>query len=258
MGDVWSQNGFHIEYKEENATAELLWESHCHAGFEAIAVLEGDITLALEGHRYRLAAGECALISPLAYHTVAANRQGQYRRVTVEIDAAAVPLPLRTHLSDGRRISVFPFSQGAVLRDAYLSADRAFYAPLAQSAVVTLLYESLGSTEGENAEPMDRVLSGILSFIDRHLREPITLADIAADAALSASSVCHIFSEKMKISPKKYILQKKLALAEKLITEGMPSTEAALFVGYEDYSNFYRAFLRAYGKSPSQMRSNGK
>lgn len=248
---MWSVGGFHIEYKEEHVGGELLWESHCHASFEAIAVLEGDITLALEGNPYRITAGECALVSPLAYHTVAANLQGRYSRVTVQIDAAAIPSPLRPRLSSGQGISVFAFSHASVLRDAYLSADRAFYAPLSASVMVALLYESLKKENARGAEPTDHILSTILSYIDAHLFEPIVLADIAADLALSKSSVCHIFAEKMKISPKQYIIQKKLALAQKLITEGTLPTEAALRIGYEDYSNFYRAYRRQFGKKPS-------
>ena len=209
MANVWSFGGFHIEYKEECVGGELLWESHCHASFEAIVVLEGDITLALEGKPYRITAGECALISPLAYHNVAANLQGRYSRVTVKIDASAIPAPLRPRLLDGQGISVFPFSSGTVLRDAYLSADRVFYAPLSESVMVALLYESLNKKDARGIEPTEQSLSRVLSYIDLHLCEPIALSDIAAYAALSKSSVCHLFAEKMKISPKQYILQKK-------------------------------------------------
>mgnify|MGYP003307143845 CR=1 FL=1 len=55
----------------------------------------------------------------------------------------------------------------------------------------------------------------------------------------------------MKISPKQYILQKKLALASKLIDEGVPRTVAAMQVGYENYSNFYRMYQKHLHGVPS-------
>ena len=55
----------------------------------------------------------------------------------------------------------------------------------------------------------------------------------------------------MNISPKQYILQKKLALANKLMDEGVPRTVVAMQVGYENYSNFYRL----YRKNAEKIRS---
>jgi AraC-like DNA-binding protein len=48
----------------------------------------------------------------------------------------------------------------------------------------------------------------------------------------------------MGISPKQYVLQKRMALAAKLIREGVPPTKVALRVGYENYSNFYRIYQK--------------
>ncbi|MBR2432538.1 MAG: helix-turn-helix domain-containing protein, partial [Clostridia bacterium] len=72
----------------------------------------------------------------------------------------------------------------------------------------------------------------------------ILLDDIAKYTSRSKSSFCHLFESKMNISPKQYILQKKLALASKLIDEGVPHTVAAMQVGYENYSNFYRLYRK--------------
>ena len=63
-----------------------------------------------------------------------------------------------------------------------------------------------------------------------------------------------LFEEKMKITPKQYILQKKLALADKLIGEGIPPTVAAGRVGYENYSNFYRMYSKYYGVRPTTRK----
>ena len=56
----------------------------------------------------------------------------------------------------------------------------------------------------------------------------------------------------MNISPKQYILRKKLATARKLIAEGTPPTVAAMQVGYENYSNFYRQYTKHYGTAPTK------
>jgi methylphosphotriester-DNA--protein-cysteine methyltransferase len=74
--------------------------------------------------------------------------------------------------------------------------------------------------------------------------------------SVAASSVCHLFCEQMKISPKQYILQKKLALAGKLIHDGVPPTIAAIRIGYDNYSDFYRMYVKHFKKMPSQYKIN--
>jgi methylphosphotriester-DNA--protein-cysteine methyltransferase len=58
----------------------------------------------------------------------------------------------------------------------------------------------------------------------------------------------------MKISPKQYILQKKLALANKMIGEGISPTETAVQLGYENYSSFYRMYVKQYDTMPKRTR----
>ena len=58
----------------------------------------------------------------------------------------------------------------------------------------------------------------------------------------------------MNISPKQYILQKKLALANKLIRDGTPATVAAMQVGYDNYSNFYRMYQKRVSHRPTENK----
>ena len=245
---------FLFEYKDSTVEGELLWESHCHARYEMIAVIEGDITVIFEGKPYRLKGGQCAVISPLSYHIINANRQGRYRRVTALFDTEAIPAPLRSSFFEGKKeIYILSFPQGEALAEICESEDAALYAPLAESIMVQLLYAIYKMGRTAPTAQVDETLAKMLSFVDAHLCEPIRLSEIAASAALSVSSVSHIFREKMKISPKQYILRKKLALASKLIGEGTSPTDAALFVGYEDYSNFYRMYRKQFEKKPTEL-----
>ena len=58
----------------------------------------------------------------------------------------------------------------------------------------------------------------------------------------------------MGIPPKQYVLQKKMALANKLIREGISPTDAASELGYENYSSFYRMYVKQYGVMPKNTR----
>ena len=63
-------DGFLFEYTEHMIDNPVLWDSHCHAQFEMIAVLEGDISIMLEGRSYRLTEKQTVIIPQLLYHTM--------------------------------------------------------------------------------------------------------------------------------------------------------------------------------------------
>ena len=118
--------------------------------------------------------------------------------------------------------------------------------------MVQNFYEYIEARQKSTETEADAFLQRSIAYIEGHLSEKILLDDLAKLTSRSKSSFCHLFEEKMKISPKQYILQKKLALANKLIRDGVPATVAAMRVGYENYSNFYRVYKRQFQKSPSR------
>ena len=249
----WSaSNLFHWQYSESNMKSKVLWESHCHAQFEMICVLEGDISILLEGRSYRLTAGQSAVIPPLYYHTVTSNKKGLYRRVTLLFDLTSIPSPLRPHFTKkDASLSIFFSPRPAELETVCKEKNRSLYEPLVQSMTVQLLYDDMRA-EHAAASEIDETLQKVISYIDTHLGEKLLLCDLAACATCSESTVSHLFAEKMKISPKQYILQKKLALAEKLIRGDTPATLAAIQVGYDNYSNFYRMYRKHFGTIPTK------
>jgi AraC-like DNA-binding protein len=238
-----------IEFMYKEGT--LPWESHCHPSFEIIAVLEGTMTLLSEGKQFSLSSDTIILIPPLLYHTVTPDRKCVYRRVTVLFDAQALPSPLSQELAEGcTDIFIFP---SALPTEMAKTATGEYYAPLRAAYLTQILYAAIAhSKEKPIQSEIDRTLGEILRYIDEHLEEPLVLSDIAAATARSTSSLCHLFREKMKISVKQYILEKKLALAAKRIRDGVPPTLAASQIGYVNYSNFYRMYRRRFGAPPSQ------
>lgn len=251
MPDILDTEHFRFAYVQSVEQPLVLWESHCHARFEMIAVLEGDISIVLEGKNYRLTNNQAMIIPPLYYHTITANKQGDYRRVTVLFDIFAIPEVLQSQIADQKETAVFSLTCIDELRDICLKQDN-WFAPLAEALMVRSFYACLGAKRDGTAMETDEFLKKATSYMEAHLCEKISLDDLAALTAHSKSSFCHIFREKMKTSPKQYILQKKLALAHKLIREGTPPTVAAFRIGYENYSDFYRQYRKRYGVSPAK------
>lgn len=242
---------FEYQYKEDRTENILLWENHCHARFEMIAVLEGDVSIMPEGRNYRLTANQTAIIPPLVYHTVEANKKCFYRRVTVLFDISAIPAPLRDKFADKAMSPIIiPSHDVEELKNICCSENYEFYSPLADSIMTRTLYEYIKSGHESLVTPIDETLKNLLDYIDNNLCNKITLDDLSSHAARSKSSVCHMFSEKMKIPPKQYIIKKRLALANRLIKDGIPPTEAAMRIGYDNYSDFYRLYKKLYQETP--------
>lgn len=247
---------FEFEYIESKIDHPILWESHCHAQYEMIAVADGDITVMLEGQKYRLQKNQIIIIPPLFYHSVTAHGEGSYRRITALFGIDAIPSVLQDKFTNQERNTAIDASRIEKIKEICQKKNSVFYASLLQSLMIEIFYDTLQIPKATTKIETDEFLQKTFKYIDLHLNEKILLDDLAKYTARSKSSFCHLFESKMNISPKQYILQKKLALASKLINEGTPPTVASVRIGYENYSNFYRIYMKHFGISPTKVIKN--
>lgn len=249
------ESSFSLTYKDEKTKGGVLWESHCHARFELIAVFEGEVSLTFEGRKTALSHGSVTVIPPLVYHTITAKENTHYRRATVLFDLSFVPHPLKeqflAHANAGKALC---FSDLSSLQRVSPLAEQDFYRPLAESLLIGLLYEYTEAASAEAGVADDSFLTKTLSFIDTHLCEKISLDEIALRTARSKSSLCHLFREKMGVTVKQYVIEKRMALATKMMREGELPTAVAAAVGYDNYSNFYRIYQKHFGEPPSFLK----
>ena len=72
---------------------------------------------------------------------------------------------------------------------------------------------------------------------------------------LSAKHYNRVFKEVVGITPKQYIMERRMELAMTLLRNGLTPTEVAHIIGYKDYALFYRAFTRQYGVTPKSIKN---
>lgn len=103
----------------------------------------------------------------------------------------------------------------------------------------------------ENPELLDNVVS----YIETHLSNKITLADTAARFFVSESTIGQTFQKKMHVSFYHYVTQRRLIAAKSMILKESNLDILSEKVGFTDYSTFYRAFKKEFGISPREYRN---
>lgn len=99
------------------------------------------------------------------------------------------------------------------------------------------------------SEGLDRARA----FIEAHFHEPLTLAQMAAPAALSVSRFATAFRERFGSSPYRYLCGLRIKRAQSLLLAGVPSIAVATEMGFFDQSHFGRHFKRWCGVTPTMF-----
>jgi AraC-like DNA-binding protein len=91
--------------------------------------------------------------------------------------------------------------------------------------------------------------------IDDDPAAPLTLTTLAREAGLSRYQLIRGFARELGLTPHAYILQRRIALARRLIRAGHELAEAALACGFYDQSHLNRCFVRHFGVTPGGYSS---
>jgi AraC-like DNA-binding protein len=110
------------------------------------------------------------------------------------------------------------------------------------------------SHEGLHARVARRFLA-VQEFIQARMREPITLADMAAVAGLHPAYFSDRFAELVGVRPMEYLVRRRIERAQfLLLTTPVPIKAIAHEVGLPDAGHFSRVFSSHCGASPTSYR----
>jgi AraC-like DNA-binding protein len=87
---------------------------------------------------------------------------------------------------------------------------------------------------------------------------PLTrsVAELASDVGLSADRLSHLFSAKLGIPIKSYILWSRMRRAVQLIAQGAPLSAVAYDAGFSDSAHLTRTIRQFFGLTPSFIIKN--
>lgn len=159
---------------------------------------------------------------------------------------------------------VFSETDGIPIRGRFLHSDissniqrlkKMYFSPNTNKfALNGQFYNILGSLNPP--ESGSEIADEIENYILAHFKEcSFSLNDIKNKFNFSEEYIIKIFSKKLSKTPYKYITSLRIAYAKQLMSSTARSfTDIAFECGYNDYSVFYKSFLRETGISPRKWR----
>jgi AraC family transcriptional regulator len=92
----------------------------------------------------------------------------------------------------------------------------------------------------------------VTAYIEDHLADPISLADLAELVGLSTYHFCRAFKQSFGIPPHRYHTSRRIDRSKALLAKPAPSvTKIGLMVGFSETSSFTAAFRKATGLTPT-------
>jgi AraC-like DNA-binding protein len=103
----------------------------------------------------------------------------------------------------------------------------------------------------------ERILRAV-QYVNEHLAESITLAQVARVAYLSPSRFRHLFAEQTGMRLREYILWRRFVSVWEHRMKGVSLSEAAHAAGFADSAHLARTSRRMFGIPPSLMDVHGE
>lgn len=262
---------FHNISTEKNV--DIKFPYHRHDAYEIYLFLSGNTNMYLEHTCYQLKRGDLIIINPEELHRSVTLDDTPYERIGINIKKTALkrlssqrtnllkcfeshPLGENnlTHLNDEQLnyiLTLNSYLSDALHSDAY-GHDILFDTYLAQLLVfINTLYHT---TSINSNSIMPNLVRDTMLYVKNHVTEDITLEDLSNRFNYHGTYISYLFKQHTGLTLRSYIIDQKIALAKRLLSEGKSVSMACEISGFNDYSNFIRTFTKMVGISPGKYK----
>ena len=242
-------------------------DAHFHDFYEVFYFIGGDVDYWIDGSVYSLKPGDILLIRPTELHKPVPRdvASANYERIVLWLEKSYLE-----NLEDGIFTACFAVSaETKILRPSrnlrgqlmplFEQLVREFYADTFGSQSYTrgvllqllTVINRIALTGQATGDSTPTFVTDILTYINTHYGEPLSLDALASHFFVSKYYLSHEFKKAVGTGVHRYITLKRLSVAYDLLADGMSPNQAAVQCGFGDYTAFYRAFRAEYGISPA-------
>ena len=233
---------------------DVVWDKwHRHIGCHRLYFLtDGEATLRLIDKTLTLRPGVIYLIP--AYSVVESRISGRMNKYYVHFQTDEQAFSLFRYLSDSYEVPADGLTEGlfeAIVNNYTVDTQTA---RMRVQGAMNILLSGFLERAHSSAIELEK-FSGVLNYIEENFSESIDLSHLASMMNISRTYFSNFFKATFRISPKQYILNRRLSEAQRLLIESRMSVgEIARAVGFENENYFSEFFAARTGISALKFR----
>lgn len=254
-------NGITFEHKLSK-NQNIFFPKHLHNEWEIYLFQNGTARYIVGNQMLKLQNNDLLIVPPQAFHRVIIDSDNPYERTIINFPADKIDsdiisklqeLPTKINIDDNLLVKSIIHSIEPIIDDREKQVVSTTIIKSVELISLHLFNQNQQKLEISTQQNLfSSLFSNMLSYIDEHLCEKLTLKTLAKTFYTSASWISHHFKQTLGVSCVKYINSKRILRAQKLIQQGQSPTEVYLKYCYADYSSFYRQYKQILGVSPAE------
>ncbi|MBO6159523.1 MAG: AraC family transcriptional regulator [Firmicutes bacterium] len=249
---------FKHSYSPMPDTSQERFKEHYHTLYELLYFVQGDASFSLQHTRYNIKPGSLLLTKPGEYHNIIFHSTAPYERYVIRFSPMAILEEMKQKLDTAQSVYYIkdtPIAQAFAQLDEHLSLMQSeMKVPCCLGFMYVILSHLISAQNLKTRADYVNVDSKkILDYIDAHLHEIHSVADIASALHMSRSSLYRIISDQLDVQLMTYVRIRKCLFARNLLHQGASPTEVASQLGFSHYSSFYRDYMQVFHESPSAL-----
>ena len=222
-------------------------------------IYEGEGVVQEDSRIYKVCAGDFFILHPNTFHHYYSSRENPWKKIffTVKENSKFITRLLQMYKIEDVvcfKQTNTPFYHPEIME--LLRSDETDVTYRMEDLIIQTLV-GLGRFWQEMRRPSESTsIADAKSYIDKHITERISLADVAREVSLDRAYLSRAFKQSFGVSPSQYILKQKVSLAETMLSDtGLSVEDIAIRLSFYDVSHFSHAFTKIHGISPSEYRN---
>ena len=256
---IFDNNRYSVAFAEQRIIGEewndVIWDrNHHHIEHHRLYLLtSGKATLHLYDKTVELVPGNIYFIP--AFSIVQSEIEGEMNKYYIHFLAHSPIFALYRYFSDRYSVPADEMTEylfRCVVDNYTLNTQEAYLK--VQGAMSILISSFFAEVDADRHNLIK--FENVLKHIDENYKRNIPLSELAAIMNISTMYFSNYFKQVFHISPKQYILNKRLSESQRLLLESeMSVKEIAYAVGFENESYFSEFFSKKVGISALKFRN---